>query len=282
VSLPPDKPEGIPATFFSFLGRKRASSEASSEASRRWLVSSPPASLPRRSVGLVTRRVAKKKSPLPAGLSRQGDIWDWGGTAETSLHPDEPGGGGGGRLVPRSGFQTSLRRDKPAGGGKKSRPRVLSRAIREEVACEWTFQAKNHRAEMPFFIARCRVPAPLDIFSDGYRTLRARQRTGGLLSPRQDKKIILFSSEQNECSAHLRDEDLLRAEGWLASAGSGSWVAAYRCLSPVGLNQCGQSSQMLERLRVTASGGVESELKKSLSRGGMSGVVHGFGDAEGQ
>ena len=76
-----------------------------------------------------------------------------------------------------------LRRDKPAGGGKKSRPRVLSRAVREEVVCEWTLQAKNHRAEMPFSIAPCPVPAPLDIFSNGYRTLRARQRTGGLLSP---------------------------------------------------------------------------------------------------
>ena len=104
----------------------------------------------------------------------------------------------------------------------------------------------------------------------------------GLQRLRQGKKIILFSSEQNGCSAHLKDGDLLRAEGRLASA----WVrwmdAAYRCLSPGGVNQCGQCSQMLERLRVTASGGVESELKKSLSRGGMSGVIDGFGCTESQ
>ena len=82
--------------------------------------------------------------------------------------------------------------------------------------------------------------------------------------------------------AHLKDGDLLRAEGWLASAGSGSWVAAYRCLSPVGVNQCGQSSQMLERLRVTASGGVESELKKSLSPGDYRRVILGRCWSEGQ
>ena len=74
----------------------------------------------------------------------------------------------------------------------------------------------------------------------------------------------------------------MRAEGWLASAGSGSWVAAYRCLSPGGVNQGGQSSQTVERLRVTASGGAESESKKSLSRGGMPGVIDGFCCTESQ
>ena len=51
----------------------------------------------------------------------------------------------------------------------------------------------------------------------------AREGTRGLhchvrMRPRQGKMNILFSSEQNGCFAHLRDEDLLRAEGRLASA----------------------------------------------------------------
>lgn len=135
--------------------------------------------------------------------------------------------------------EVSVPPDQPGGIQPVAASKVGRESSREQS--EWTRQRRttfqvNERCTKAVF---CHPLRPLDVERAKARTLRARQRTGGLLSPaeartpapsRQGKKIILFSSEQNRCFAHLKDEDLVRAEVWLASAWFRWLRAVYRCL----------------------------------------------------